>query len=343
MSVMALLVSGPARADEVTLRDPSKAVAELPMTVRPSNEVTAPVYVNNKGPLDFVVDTGATTSGIWNSVVQQNSLKHDHVDTIDVSAADGFVRLRILEFEAFRASVFALKPPALMEYPDYYAYYRRPVSGILGADYLTNHVVVFDFPRNMMVLYPKRTNLTRSMRGYFDVVPLKFSGAQQALFVETGISGKKVTALVDTGASMTTILASEAARLGVSFDAARRVTMTGVNGNPVRGHIVNIAELNAGSRVWYDVDVVFAEFAVRSTDGFSMLLGMDLLGQTPFAIDYGRKRLLLAKPEKIKMVSRTDPRTQALVSVPEELQCSFPSEAWEGLPCVAATPHPEHP
>lgn len=332
-----------ASADVVKIRNPQKVVAELPIRVSSGNEIAAPVFINGKGPLDFIVDTGASTSGIWQSAILQNSLSNQHVETVRVSAADGLVRLRILEFDAFRASVFALTPPLLMEYPDYYAYYKRPLVGILGADYLTNHVVVFDFPRDMMVLYPKKTNLTRSMRGYFDAIPLKFEGRQKALFVSTRLGNKRVKALVDTGAGMTTILTSEAARLGVSLEGARQVTMSGINGNPVTGYVVTVPQLRAGSKVWNDVEIVFARFTVAKTDGFTMLLGMDLMGQTPFAIDYGRKRLLLAKPEKVKMVSIKDPRSQAVFAMPEELECSFPSAAREGLPCVAAAPRPERP
>lgn len=331
-----------ARAD-VEIRDPSATVAELPMTVSRSNEISVPVYVNGKGAFDFIVDTGATSTGIWNSVVQRNALNYRHVETLSVSAADGVVQLRVLEFDAFRASVFALDPAHLMEYPDYFSYFRRSQSGILGADYLTNHTVVFDFPRDMMVLYPRKTNLTHSMPGYFDAIPLQFEAGQDALFVKAGVNNKSLTALVDTGASITTILASEVARLGVSLEGARRITMTGINGNKVRGHIVHLPELQAGSKTWQDVKVVFADFAIGRSDGFTMLLGMDLLGETPFAVDYGRKRLLLAKPEKVKMVSVRDPRSQALVSRPEALQCSFPAAAREGLPCVVSQQPPERP
>lgn len=330
-----------ASADVIKTQNPQKVVAELPIRVGVNNEIAAPVYVNDKGPLDFIVDTGASTSGIWQSAVMQNALSNRHIETVRVSAADGLVHLRMLEFDAFRASVFALTPALLMEYPDYYAYYKRPMAGILGADYLMNHVVVFDFPRDMMVLYPKKTNLTRSMRGYFDAIPLQFEGRQQALFVKVRLGGKRLKALVDTGAGLTTILTSEAARLGVSLEGARRVTMSGINGNPVMGYVVTVPQLRAGSKIWKDVEVVFAQFTVARSDGFTMLLGMDLMGQTPFAIDYGRKRLLLAKPEKVKMVSVKNPITQALVAVPEELECSFPLAAREGLPCVAAPPHQE--
>lgn len=332
-----------ASAEVVKIRNPQKVVAELPITVGASNEIAAPVYINNKGPFEFIVDTGASSSGVWQSAIMQNSLSNSHVETVRVSAADGLVYMRILEFDAFRASVFALTPALLMEYPDYFAYYKRPLSGILGADYLTNHVVVFDFPRDMMVLYPKKTNLTRTMRGYFDAIPLQFQGQQRALFVKASLGGERVRALVDTGAGMTTILTSEAVRLGVSLEGARRVTMRGINDNPVPGYVVTVPNLKAGSKVWKDVEVVFAQFTVAKADGFTMLLGMDLMGQTPFAIDYGRKRLLLAKPEKVKMVSTTNPITQTLVTMPEALECSFPSPAWEGLPCVAATPRPERP
>lgn len=334
-----------ASAEVVKIRNPQKVVAELPIRVGASNEISAPVYVNGKGPLDFIVDTGASTSGIWQSVVMQNALSNRHIETVRVSAADGLVHLRMLEFDTFRAAVFALTPPLLMEYPDYYAYYKRPLAGILGADYLTNHVVVFDFPRDMMVLYPKKTNLTRSMRGYFDAIPLQFEGRQKALFVKVKLGSNRLKGLVDTGAGLTTILTSEAARLGVSLEGARQVRMSGINGNPVPGYVVTVPQLRAGSKVWKDVEVVFAQFTVARTDGFTMLLGMDLMGQTPFAIDYGRKRLLLAKPEKVKMVSVKDPRSQALVpksvEVPEALECSFPLAAREGLPCVAAPPRQE--
>lgn len=339
--------SASASAEEVELRDPQEVVAELPIRVSGAHEISVPVFINKKGPFDFIVDTGATSSGVYRSVVLQNDLRNSHIQTINVSAADGLVRLRILEFEAFRAAVFALTPPHLMEFPDYYSYFRRSQMGLLGADYLTRHVVVFDFPRDMMVLYPKKTNLTRLMPRYFDAVPLQFSDRQNALFVKATIGRKRITALVDTGAAYTTILASQAPRLGISLGNARQIVLSGINGNRVKGYIVTVPELRTGRKVWKNVEVVFAEFTVRRSDNFAMLLGMDLMGQTPFAIDYGRQRLLLARPDRIKMVSVKDPRSQALVPefalVPEALECSFPSAALAGLPCVVATRPPARP
>lgn len=197
-------------------------VVERPLTYHNNGALGTPVRMNDKVDLEFIIDTGATLSGIWNSAIQQNSLKYNHISNANIGAADGMVVLRMLQFRSMNVSALSLKPAVLTEFPDYYAYYRRPLSGILGADFLQNYLVVFDFPREKIVFYPKNTNLTRKMPGYFDVVPLTYSRQFNALLMQVKVNDKKVNALLDTGAAMTTMLETEAARLGISTEGAPR-------------------------------------------------------------------------------------------------------------------------
>jgi predicted aspartyl protease len=320
--------------------DPATTVVEQPMQYHGNGSIGTPVYINNKGPIEFIVDTGATLTGIWNSTVQQQSLRYTYLGSASIMAADGVISLRILKFETLNVGALELKPPILTEFPDVYAYYKRPLGGILGADFLKNHVVVFDFPRNMLVLYPKTVDLTARLPDYFDAVPLQYKEKSNAHLIKLTVNGTKVTALLDTGASVTTLLASETGRLKIDLEGAAETAMTGVNGRALKAWYVNLSEIKAGKRTWPNPRIVVSQFTVERRDGFTMLLGIDLLGQTPFAIDYGRNRLLMVKPSQMRIASGEEPvgqsGAQGLLPLSPPYRCSFPAPALEGLTCATA-------
>ena len=320
----------------------TETVVEQALTNYSNGALATSVRMNDKVDLEFIVDTGATLSGIWNSAIQQNSLTYNHVTNANIGAADGMVVLRILKFQSLNVSALSLKPAILTEFPDYYAYYRRPLSGILGADFLQDYLVVFDFPRQKIVFYPKNTNLTRKMPGYFDAVPLSYSRQFNALMMKVQVDGKTVNALLDTGAAMTTMLETKAKALGISTEGAPRTFMAGINGNEIPAYVVDIASVKAGTREWANTKVVVSEFKVEKSDGFSMLFGANHLGETPFAIDYGRRRLLLAKPSAVAIAkaeisganAQNAPGSKAAMPAQQGFACAFPAAALEGLTCV---------
>ena len=311
-------------------------VVERGLTLYASGALGTPVRMNQKKDLEFLVDTGATLTGIWNSAVQQNELRHNHIGNANIGAADGMVVLRMLRFEGLNVGALTLDPPILTEFPDYFAYYRRPLSGILGADFLKDYLVVFDFPRQKIVFYPKNINLTRKMPGYFDVVPLKYSEPYAALRMKVKVNGKDVNALLDTGASMTTVLVSEARRIGLPVEGAPDSSMSGINGNAIPAWFLDVQSIKAGTREWKDTNLVASQFKVDEADGFAMLFGINHLGETPFAVDYGRNRLLLAKPEKVQIAEAEKRAAGALSALPQEegFPCAFPAMALEGLVCI---------
>ncbi|HQD84275.1 MAG TPA: retropepsin-like aspartic protease [Quisquiliibacterium sp.] len=75
-------------------------------------------------------------------------------------------------------------------------------------------------------------------------------------FVSAGqINGKHVEFIVDTGASVVSLGQSDAARVGIKLDPARRVRMNTANGQ-VAAFQVQLASVKLGDVTLYDVPAV---------------------------------------------------------------------------------------
>lgn len=300
--VLVLCGSGLARAEGI--RDlpanqwgRSATIAEQPIKRYRNGAITTPVFINRKGPYEFLVDTGAFISGVNRSTIVANSLSYKHTKTIDVIGADGKGTMRVLKFRSLIASVFIIQNPLLLELPSGYLGFRSPQRGILGTDFLASHTVVFDLDRDMIVLYPQSIDLTQGLPGYFDIIPMRFSRRDNGLFTKVKLNGKTYNALIDTGATFTAVNEKLAKRLGIDTMTGSRGNATGVNERNIDIYRTRLDSLEAGTRTWKNPKIALMKFT-RGGRHYDAILGMDLLAKEPFAIDYGNKRVLLVKPAK---------------------------------------------
>lgn len=304
LAVLGALVSVPAGAVEVIEKQKlsianwasSVTAVTQPITVHSNNSITTPVYINRKGPFEFLVDTGAFWSGIKRSTVVANDLAYKQVDRIDIIGADGRSSVKVLQFESLITAGFIMKRKRLLELGSGPLGVPSVKRGILGTDFLANHIVAFDLQASRIILYPKVVDLDKELPGRFDIIPMKYSRKRNGIHSTVKLNGKRFRALVDTGASLTIVNERLAERLGIDTKRGYRGHGTGINGGRIEVYRTKLESLEAGTRIWKNINIGLIKMP-RSGGSHDAVLGMDLLGKQPFAVDYAHNRLLILKPE----------------------------------------------
>jgi predicted aspartyl protease len=167
-----------------------------------------------------------------------------------------------------------------------------PVSGLLGTDVLAGYEVELNLPAQRMVLYT-----ASGCAGYTPwpnavVVPFRRTRSGQ-VFVTAMLGGRKVQALLDTGARTTLVKHQTALSLGVSEAAlAADPSRSGVGIG--MGHIVffqhRFALVGLPGAIENEMSLDVADL---SLPGVEMLLGADYLGARKVWISYNTDRLFL--------------------------------------------------
>jgi predicted aspartyl protease len=268
--------------------------AEQPITRHSNGSITTPVYINRKGPFPFLVDTGAALSGVNRVTIIANDLSYKEVDEVIVLGAAGRSTMRLLRFQSLISSIYEMKNPRLLELPNSFLGARQIERGVLGTDFWANHTVVFDTDRDKIVLYPKSYDLTEGLPNHFDEFEFRYTRRDNGLFARVKINGNTHTALIDTGASLTFVNEKLAKRLNIDTTIGYEENAIGISGRRITHYRTKVASIEAGTRTWTNVSIGLTEFP--GGPKYDLVLGMSLLAQTPFAIDYHRKRVLLVKP-----------------------------------------------
>jgi len=105
---------------------------------------------------------------------------------------------------------------------------------------------------------------------------------------EVAINGRRVVALVDTGASTVALSRSEAERLGLDYRQGRRIKVGTASGQS-EAHLVTLNEVQLGPIVLRGVE---ATVSVESNAPAVALLGMSFLRRLDMVTDGRRLRLM---------------------------------------------------
>jgi predicted aspartyl protease len=138
-------------------------------------------------------------------------------------------------------------------------------------------------------------------RGYTDGKPLRFDLYRDYLIVARGSVGseKNLNFLVDTGANPTVLDRRVAQKLHLQEQAG---ILTGINGR-VQAGLATVPSLQFGPIRRDNFDVVvedlsfFAKAVPVRIDG---VIGLDVVGQIPFEIDYAANRILFGPIPSLK-------------------------------------------
>lgn len=169
-----------------------------------------------------------------------------------------------------------------------------PVAGLLGADVLSGYELELDLPARRMALYS-----AVGCAGYTPwpgalAVPVQ-RNRNGLVFADALVNGRRVRALLDSGARTSLVRRSTAITLGVSASqlaADSEQTGVGVGLGSVTFYQHRFEQIGLPGDTEQNV---LADVAEMHLSGIEMLLGADYFGQRHVWISYGTGRVFLRK------------------------------------------------
>jgi len=266
-----------------------------------NRHLTVEVRINDSGPFQFVVDTGADRTVIADDVAKAAGL---------VTQGDVDVEGIIKTMPARTAAIERLSVGSLVRTEMDVAVLPREVlcaDGYLGLDALDTYRVTFDFAKAEMRVEEPRPDYSFNLPQP-NVAHVAMYGPRGHLrSVNCTVNGVNATALIDSGAEVSMgnrqLFHAIASRVPVDYKPID-VPLTGVTGGLIQGKMVPIEKI-ALSRVWFGKsDIVIADLQIFDAWGLSekptLLIGMNFLRIfARVSIDYGRKDVRFELAEQI--------------------------------------------
>lgn len=274
---------------------PKDAAAEAPTQVDAGHDsyehMLAPVRINDQGPFQFLMDTGANTSCVSHELAERLMLAGTapaRIHTVvGVRERPGVLIDRLQVGDRSRKAVRVATLPL-----------NKGLDGVLGVDWLDGQRLVLGFK-------DKSISIARSVRDVAKdgsvIVPARRRLGQLTI-VDADLSGRPIGAMIDSGSQMSiantplrALVAAENHRSGAS-DTYPQIGMETLAGEPFSGEMLYLPFLRLGGLQLGNVPVVYADVHVFDLWGLkdkpAVVLGMDLLSQFErVSLDFGRSQV----------------------------------------------------
>lgn len=282
------------------------AVLGLPHAARAASSVvetdrlgrmTLQVFINERGPFRFALDSAASMSMIAGDLIETLDLRPDADVMLHTLLAGE--RARTVRAERLRCGALLQMGPRL-------AVGSRAglagLDGLISASVLNQNRVLMNFRGDRMTIGRSRAR-GRSEFSTEHRVPFRSpdrDGFRNLVMVDVGVSGRPVTAIIDTGAQSsianTALIEAVGGQPAQTPDGARTRPVQSATGGVAEARMMVVRDLNFGPLSLERVPVLVGDFHTFDVWGLSgqpaMLLGVDLLGAfESVAIDFRRRDL----------------------------------------------------
>ncbi len=249
--------------------------------------VGAAVFINNRGPFTFVIDTGAGTTSIADSLADrlelpplQNVLVHGITEArVTRSVAVNRLQLSGLGFRNLTCPVFPRE--------------QLGADGLIGLDVLGRFKLQFDVMRRAASLTMRGVAIvmggdmqtgSRIRREGLRAVTGPFG---QMMLTQVTVDGQPTVAFIDSGAQYSignlALRRAVAARRRDGGRLARAVPIYGVTGQSLSADLARVDDLRLGANRLGATPMLFADLHCFQTLGLSdrpaLLIGADLMGR----------------------------------------------------------------
>jgi predicted aspartyl protease len=276
-------------------------LSSLDMLTRPSGEFAVQVAIDEQ-PFRLIVDTGSYFSSITNEVGFDIDARRVNVNggsflnNVKIDTGTTANSLSVGQISSEGGWSFLIVPNNML--PD-------SVAGLLGADFMRNYDVEFDFFRSKFNLFKRtdcKTGVYWTRDSYATLSFAMNSGAE--IVVNATLDGKPVRVFLDTGSSTSSM----------SLEAAR--ALFGWSDNDSRVKFVANEKINGGARAslyefpfsTLDLNglvVSNPQIELIPRDNFSLghgsdadvVLGMTVLRQLHLYVSYGNRTIYLTTAE----------------------------------------------
>ncbi len=249
--------------------------------------VGARVFIDNRGPFTFVIDTGAGATSIADSLADQLALPplepvmvHGITEArLTRSVAVGRLQLSGLGFRNLTCPVFSRE--------------QLGADGLIGLDVLGRYRLRFDVMRRSASLTIRGVSIvmggdvqtgSRIRREGLRAVTGRFG---QMMLTQVTVDGQPTVAFIDSGAQYSignrALQRAVAARRRDGVRLSRAVPLYGVTGQSLSADLAQVDDLRLGSTRLGPTPLLFADLHCFQTLGLSdrpaLLIGADLLGR----------------------------------------------------------------
>ena len=299
-----------------TTLDLDGALAAAPYRIDRDGRIVVDAAVNGKGPFEFILDTAASISAIFDDLSDQLSLEAIPGQVVRIRGVVASGEFSLLGVDHLAIGTETWDRPRLVSLPSDSAA-SGGVDGLLGVDFLSRYAVFFSADDRAIRLYAPEVVARQSYKGWSSV-PLtarSISRNGPAVYViNIEIEGHAIPAVFDLGAGVNMINWKGARSLGIKRHLVdkRQVIIGAVDRMAYVARLDARVVTTAGVR-WRNESFAIADLEIFETlmvaDQPTAILGAALFTQRDFIIDFERKRLLIKSGQKeldVKIVAAPD-------------------------------------
>ena len=298
------LVSPPGQAQEYFKFDKPRKKLSIKFNQH-RNLIIVPVYLNDKGPFNFVLDTGVGNGIITDpSLMKSLELKKGKEIKITGAGSDQ-ADLKAYIIPNIKVQISEVTAPSLAltilseDVFNLSSYVGMPIYGILGYQFFNSFVVRVNFPETLLTLYPPKTFTYKKRDG----VRIPFELEDQKPYIYATITmndSSKVNArmILDTGAGHAISLElGSHPNIKLPEPALRTQLGTGLSGT-IRGYLGRVRSFQVGKFRMNNVLTSFPDYPdvgakVIKAVGRNGNVGNEFLKRFNVIIDYYRSSLTL--------------------------------------------------
>lgn len=263
----------------------------VPISIAESGHATVPVFVDGVGTREFVLDTGAEGSAVYENFSKAAGFRlaakrETLVGQTGVESA-AVVRLPSLILDGNRvekdgtAVVISSRADGV------------PLNGIIGLDVFGQKLLDFNLPGRTVALHPTGSVIP-AMHAVEAIAANPTTGG--LLTVPVRLSAIDAVAVIDTGARKTRINWNLGKKLGFSSSSIMAGDVVhGATGNPVQASSATVLKVKLGKRLLSDMPVQVVDLPVFELFGVAekpaVILGLDWLGETRLIVDFPQRRV----------------------------------------------------
>ena len=270
-SILLLLIVSACGVDQERLCRLEK-LAELPVELRSSVPVLT-VEINGK-PASMILDTGSDSTVLTRIAARRLGVAEGGAAR-QLSGAGGNEQLTLAQIDHLSVGGIHLERVQVLlgDAP------RPPIDGLLGIDVLVGYELELDLPHRRAALYRARQCATArpDWDGPLIQLPVQQQARSGHLFVPVHVDGEPLRAMLDTGASATTLSLQSAEDVRVSGRRlaalpSQRGQSVNAGGISIRGSVFR--EMRVGTDVIERPRLAIVDLPASAGD---MLLGSDYL------------------------------------------------------------------
>ena len=255
-------------------------------------------------PVDFIVDTAATRSILFENAVSNMSLTPSGEPDVKLVGLAGIRTAPTYRVGDIKADSLVLEDYIAPVLDDWTEWARTP-QGVLGLDFFGDVTLVFNPSRSELIVYGPDATVSDTLLLDWRRVPLMRSNfgitSRPFFIVKVLMRGKEIPFLLDTGSTDTICNLQAVSHLttipSIDFDALRAGEIRDVHGGVVKTFRLIQQSLQLETVTLSAKPILVADTPFFKQIGFEDkpfgILGLDHLLQQPIAIDLSRNVLFI--------------------------------------------------